>query len=68
MTRRKIASTLSGALTRSGLTQAELARRLRVSQPRVSQILSGDKNLTVKSLARLARALGCTLTITLTPS
>lgn len=48
---------LTDALTQSGLSQQEVAVRLGVSQPRVSQVL-GAKNLTVRSIARIANALG----------
>jgi len=40
-----------------GISQQELAARMGVSEGRVSQILSGDQNLTLKTLAGLAAAL-----------
>lgn len=40
------------------MTRAELARRLEVTPPRVTQLLRGDENLTLRSLARLGWALG----------
>lgn len=40
-----------------GLTQQQLALELGVSEGRVSQVLSGDQNLTLKTLASLAAAL-----------
>jgi transcriptional regulator with XRE-family HTH domain len=47
-----------------GLTQAALARRSGVSQPMIAQIESGKlNNLTLKTLARTARALGASLKI-----
>jgi transcriptional regulator with XRE-family HTH domain len=49
-----------------GLTQAALARRSGVSQPMIAQIESGKlNNLTLKTLARTARALGASLRIDL---
>lgn len=49
---------------RRGLTQAALARRSGVSQPMIAQIESGKlNNLTLKTLARTARALGARLKI-----
>src|SRR5262249_51085653 len=49
-----------------GLTQAALARRSGVSQPMIAQIESGKlNNLTLKTLARTARALGASLKINL---
>src|ERR1700722_3889196 len=51
---------------RKGLTQAALARRSGVSQPMIAQIESGKlNNLTLKTLARTARALGASLKIDL---
>lgn len=53
---------------RRGLTQAALAERSGVSQPMIAQIESGKlNNLTLKTLARTARALGASLKIDLVP-
>ncbi len=53
---------------RRGLTQAALAQRSGVSQPMIAQIESGKlNNLTLKTLARTARALGASLKIDLVP-
>jgi DNA-binding XRE family transcriptional regulator len=53
---------------RRGLTQAALAKRSGVSQPMIAQIESGKlNNLTLKTLARTARALGASLKIELVP-
>lgn len=53
---------------RRGLTQAALARRSGVSQPMIAQIESGKlSNLTMKTLARTARALGANLKLDLIP-
>ncbi len=47
-----------------GLSQRELARILRVSQPAVARLESGRvKNVQLKTLARLAAALGGTLKV-----
>ncbi|OGX14688.1 MAG: hypothetical protein A2166_06255 [Omnitrophica WOR_2 bacterium RBG_13_41_10] len=49
------------------LTQAELAKRLGVSQQFVSQIETGDeKNLTLETLIKIARSLGKGITISFT--
>jgi len=51
-----------------GLSQAALARRSGVSQPMIAQIESGTlNNLTLRTLARTARALGASLKIDLVP-
>jgi len=53
---------------RRGLTQAAVAQRSGVSQPMIAQIESGKlNNLTLKTLARTARALGASLKIDLVP-
>ncbi len=53
---------------RRGLTQAALAQRSGVSQPMIAQIESGRlNNLTLKTLARTARALDANLKIDLVP-
>ena len=51
-------SNIHGILNARGMTQAELAKRLGLSPGRVSQLLSGGRNLTLKTLADLAWALG----------
>lgn len=50
--------TLAGLIESLGITQRELAERLGVSPGRVSQILSGAENLTLRSLAAFGWALG----------
>lgn len=53
---------------RRRLSQAALARRSGVSQPMIAQIESGKlNNLTLKTLARTARALDANLKIDLVP-
>ena len=48
-----------------GLTRAELAERMGVSPGRVSQILGGGENLTLRTLAALSAALDARLDIKL---
>lgn len=43
---------------REGITRAELARRLDVKAPQITQWLDPEANLTVKTIVRLADALG----------
>jgi transcriptional regulator with XRE-family HTH domain len=50
--------TIAGLLNSLGLSQKVLANRLSVSPGRVSQVLSGAENLTLRSLASLGWALG----------
>lgn len=47
--------------TRNGMTQTELAKKLSISQNAVSQYESGARMPTVKRLAAIATALGCTV-------
>jgi predicted XRE-type DNA-binding protein len=42
----------------SGLTQRQLADRLDITEGRMSQILSGDQNISLKKLAAFGWALG----------
>lgn len=51
-----------------GLTQAQLARLLGVSQPAVAKLESGSENLTLRTLARMVTALGGELAITIRKS
>lgn len=54
----EVTDTIEGYLQSTGITQRELARRLEVTEGRVSQILSGTGNLTLRTLADVAWALG----------
>jgi DNA-binding XRE family transcriptional regulator len=49
---------LREARLRAGLTQTEVAKRARVTQTYVSQVELGEQNVTLASMARLARAVG----------
>ncbi len=49
------------------VTRADLASRLQVSPGRVSQVLSGGENLTMRTLAGLAVALDAEFEIALVP-
>lgn len=50
-------------LEREGVTRTELARRLGVSQAFVSHVLSGERNMTLRTLASFAHALGYRITL-----
>ncbi|KPK82261.1 MAG: XRE family transcriptional regulator [Gemmatimonas sp. SM23_52] len=43
-----------------GLTQTELAERIRVSYPRVNEIVNGKRGITPDTALRLAKLLGTT--------
>jgi transcriptional regulator with XRE-family HTH domain len=49
-----------------GFTRKLLAERMGVTPGRVTQILSGDENLTLRSLATIAAALGAEFHVMLT--
>ena len=51
-------ATVGGILRSRGLTQRQLATRLGLTEGRVSQILSGRANITLRTLADLGWALG----------
>lgn len=44
-----------------GVTKAELAKRLAISKPRVTQLLSGGSNMTIGTLSDIAFELGLSL-------
>ena len=46
-----------------GINQTELARRMGVSRARVSQVLSGSDNLTLRTLVGVANALDARLSV-----
>jgi transcriptional regulator with XRE-family HTH domain len=50
-----------------GITRADLASRMGVSPGRVSQVLSGGDNLTLRTLAALATALDAEFQVELEP-
>ncbi|WKK20836.1 helix-turn-helix domain-containing protein [Streptomyces olivoreticuli] len=54
---RHATASLAGLVAERGMSRKELADRMGVSPGRVSQILSGDENLTLRSLAAVAEAL-----------
>lgn len=60
-------STMYNAMLAAGMNQAEVARRMDVPPPMITRILSGDWNLTVKTLARFLEATGHELVIKAKP-
>ena len=52
------ANIIAEALREQGLRQKDLAEKLSVSEGYVSRLLSGDENLTVRTMARILHALG----------
>lgn len=56
--------TIVALMREQGVTRLELARRLGKTKGFVSQVLAGDRNMTLRTLADLAYALGHTLRMT----
>lgn len=63
--KREILRALNVALRKSEITQSELASRLKVRKSAVSQVLHGDGNLRIKTLAEYLEALGYELDVRL---
>jgi transcriptional regulator with XRE-family HTH domain len=62
----RLTNEISWYMRERGLSRAELAARMGVSPGRVSQILSGGENLTLRTLAALSTALDARFGIELT--
>lgn len=62
----EVAVELAAAVAEAGITQAELAQRLGWKPARVSKVLHGATNLTLKTLFELSEALGLEFALTLT--
>ena len=60
-----IAEQLYNARRKAGLTQVELARRMKVSQPMVAKLERGRGNISCDTLMKYALACGCILSITI---
>ena len=51
-------STIQNAITQSGITRSELARRMQCDRSFVTRMLTGSHNLTIKTMARSLAACG----------
>ncbi len=60
-----IAQRVWEVMERKGISRAQLAEALGKSRPFISQVLSGSKNLTLRTVADLADALGCEVEVNL---
>lgn len=63
----RLTNEISWHMRERGLTRADLAARMGVSPGRVSQILGGGENLTLRTLAALSTALDARFGIELVP-
>jgi DNA-binding Xre family transcriptional regulator len=60
---------LAALRTQRGLTQAQLAERLGVSQPHIAKLEAGRaKNIELRTLCRWATALGAKVTVDVVPN
>ncbi len=50
-----------------GINRTELAKRLNVSKAFITKILNGNPNLTLRTMASLAKSLGCNINIDICP-
>lgn len=60
---KRVGVMLSAAIESKEMTQKDVAAKLNVSEARVSQMLTGDANLTVKTLVKVASILQMDLQI-----
>lgn len=59
---------LREARERAGLSQADVAAHLGITQSYVSRVERGDQNITLSACEAFARAVGCIFSTVLTPS
>ena len=64
----EVTEAIAKALEASGITQTELAARLGKTKGYVSQLMGGGRNLTLRTLADVADALGCRARIQICPA
>jgi transcriptional regulator with XRE-family HTH domain len=62
-----VSEKLSDALSRMRIRQTELAELLDKSKGFVSQVLAGNRNLTLRTLADVASALDCRVNVSVEP-
>lgn len=60
-----LARAVRAGRTEAGLTQAELAKRIRSSQARVAKMEGGDPQASIESMIRALTAAGSTLKLTI---
>lgn len=63
----EVTETIAKALEASGINQSELAARLGKTKGYVSQLMGGGRNLTLRTLADVAEALGCRVRVQVCP-
>ena len=63
-----IGLTIAQYRDKAGLTQGQLAKKLKTTQSVISRIENGNQNLSVTMLAKIAQVLKCELMVKLKPS
>ncbi len=63
----EINSAITWYMKEHGVSRSDLAKRLGVTPGRVSQVLSGDENLTLRTIGTVAQALHAYVNVTLVP-
>lgn len=63
----RVRSVMQSALKVSGLSQKQLAEKLQLGESRVSQILHGDGNVQVSTLAKVLRGMGYKIELVVEP-
>ena len=66
--KRDVLLQLDDALADAGITQAELGKRLGKSRSAVNQVLSGDGNVRIETLAQYLHAMGKEVVLTQRPT
>lgn len=59
---------LCASMDRQGMTRADLARQIGVSRGYITKVLRGSGNVTLETMVKLARAVGCELDVRLQPA
>lgn len=65
---RDVTTALTFYMEEEGISQRELAKRMKITPGRVSQILSGDENLTLRTLAAVCVGLAAHFQVDLVPN
>lgn len=64
---REVTTAITWYMKQRGLDRAGLARMMGVAPGRAAQILSGDENLTLRTLAAVCAALGAQMEVKMVP-
>jgi len=63
----ELSERVHGRIEQIGISQAEVARRMGVSRPMITKLLTGDSNFQLRTLLRLADALDMDLMVDFVP-